>query len=471
MISKNFTITDTTDGLPNPRRIWAVVAASLALIMSVLDANIINVVLPTLSREFGTSPSTTIWVMNAYQLAITVSLLSFSSLGDIYGYHKVFLSGVAVFCVTSFICALSSSFWMLTISRVLQGFGASAITSVNTAQLRTIYPRKYLGRGLGISAMVVAVSAVAGPSVASAILSFGSWHWLFAINIPLGLLALIMGLLYLPHKEKRQDRKFDKISAIANALTFGLLIYSMEGFAHHESRDYLILQIVVLLLAGYYYIRRQLHQTSPLLPVDLLKIPIFSLSVCTSICSFTAQMLALVSIPFFLQNTLGRTEIATGLLLTPWPVATLFTAPLAGYLVERIHAGILGCAGMLIFALGLYLLSHLSSSPTDSEIIWRMLICGIGFGLFQTPNNSTIMASAPVNRSGGASGMIGTARLLGQTLGSTLVALLFSLVTQQNGAIVCLWFAASFALIAAIVSCMRLSQQMPIKRQMETNSK
>ena len=99
-------------------------------------------------------------------------------------------------------------------------------------------------------------------------------------------------------------------------------------------------------------------------------------------------MLALVSIPFFLQNTLGRTEIATGLLLTPWPVATLFTAPLAGYLVERIHAGILGCAGMLIFALGLYLLSHLSSSPTDSEIIWRMLICGIGFGLFQTPNNS-----------------------------------------------------------------------------------
>lgn len=149
MFSKNIAITDTTDGLPNPRRIWAVIAASLALIMSVLDANIVNVVLPTLSREFGTSPSTTIWVMNAYQLAITVSLLSFSSPGDIYGYHKVFLSGVAVFCVTSLICVLSTSFWMLTVARVLQGFGASAITSVNTAQLRTIYPRKYLGRRLG----------------------------------------------------------------------------------------------------------------------------------------------------------------------------------------------------------------------------------------------------------------------------------------------------------------------------------
>ena len=243
MFSKNIAITDTTDGLPNPRRIWAVIAASLALIMSVLDANIVNVVLPTLSREFGTSPSTTIWVMNAYQLAITVSLLSFSSPGDIYGYHKVFLSGVAVFCVTSLICVLSTSFWMLTVARVLQGFGASAITSVNTAQLRTIYPRQYLGRGLGISAMVVAVSAVAGPSVASIILSLGSWQWLFAINIPLGLLALIMGLIYLPHREKKQNRKFDKTSALANALTFGLLIYSMEGFAHHENAYLLAAQI------------------------------------------------------------------------------------------------------------------------------------------------------------------------------------------------------------------------------------
>lgn len=464
MISRSISLTDTSDGLPNPRRIWAVIAASLALLMSVMDANIVNVVLPTLSREFGTSPSTTIWVMNAYQLAITVSLLSFSSLGDIYGYHKVFLSGVAVFCITSLVCALSTSFWMLTLARVLQGFGASAITSVNTAQLRTIYPRKFLGRGLGISAMVVAVSAVAGPSVASAILSLGSWHWLFAINIPLGLLALIMGFIYLPHREKRRERKFDKISALANALTFGLLIYTMEGFAHHERLDFLILQLILLGLVGFFYIRRQLRQEYPLLPVDLMRIPIFSLSVGTSICSFTAQMLALVSLPFFLQGSLGKTEIATGLLLTPWPIATLFTAPLAGYLVERIHAGLLGCAGMLTFAVGLYLLSILPPSPADSDIIWRMIICGIGFGIFQTPNNSTIMAVAPVNRSGGASGMIGTARLLGQTLGATLVALLFNLVAHTSGTVVCLRVAGIFALIAAIVSCLRLSQQMPLKR-------
>lgn len=440
------------------------VAASLALIMSVLDANIVNVVLPTLSKEFGTSPSLTIWVMNAYQLAITISLLSFSSLGDIFGYRKVFLSGISLFCVTSLLCALSTSFWMLTIARVLQGFGASAITSVNTAQLRTIYPRQYLGRGMGINAMVVAVSAVAGPSVASAVLSLGSWHWLFAINIPLGLLALIMGIRFLPKGEKRQNRKFDKVSAVANALTFGLLIYSMEGFAHHERTDFLLIQIALLVFVGTYYVRRQLRREAPLLPIDLLKIPIFSLSVITSICSFTAQMLALVSLPFFLQNVLGRSDVATGLLLTPWPVATLFTAPLAGYLVEKIHAGILGCVGMLIFGSGLYLLATLSN-PTDGAIVWRMAVCGAGFGLFQTPNNSTIMSSTPTNRSGGASGMIGTARLLGQTLGATLVALLFSLAPQGKSNTSSLLVGAAFAVIAAIVSCFRLSQQMPLKRR------
>ena len=467
MFSKNIAITDTTDGLPNPRRIWAVIAASLALIMSVLDANIVNVVLPTLSRGFGTSPSTTIWVMNAYQLAITVSLLSFSSPGDIYGYHKVFLSGVAVFCVTSLICVLSTSFWMLTVARVLQGFGASAITSVNTAQLRYVYPKSQIGRGMGINAMVVAISAAAGPSVASGILSIASWHWLFAINVPLGITALLLGIKHLPRQEERSKRKFDFVSAIANAVTFGLLIYTLDGFAHHEEMDFLVLQLIILAIVGTFYVRRQLTQTTPLLPLDLLRIPIFRLSILTSICSFIAQMAAMVSLPFFLQNTLGHSEVMTGLLLTPWPLATLVTAPLAGYLVERIHPGILGSIGMALFAVGLFSLSGLTAESSDISIILRLMLCGAGFGLFQTPNNSTIISSAPTKRSGGASGMLGMARLLGQTFGTTLVALLFSFVVHDRSTAVCLMVGSGFAVVAAIVSSLRLSQPSTLKR--ETN--
>ena len=159
--ANNTTSIDETDGLPMPRRIWAVVSIGFALCMSVLDVNIINIVLPTLSHDFGTSPAVTTWIINGYQLAIVVSLLSFSSLGEIIGYRKVFLSGIGLFCITSLICALSDSFWTLTIARIFQGFSASAITSVNTAQLRYVYPKSQIGRGMGINAMVVAISAAA----------------------------------------------------------------------------------------------------------------------------------------------------------------------------------------------------------------------------------------------------------------------------------------------------------------------
>lgn len=230
--------TDETDGLPMPRRIWAVISVGFALCMSVLDVNIINIVLPTLSHDFGTSPAVTTWIINGYQLAIVVSLLSFSALGEIIGYRKVYLSGIGLFCITSLICALSDSFWTLTIARIFQGFSASAITSVNTAQLRYIYPKSQLGRGMGINAMVVAISAAAGPSVASGILSIASWHWLFAINVPLGITALVLGMKHLPRQEERTKRKFDTISAIANAITFGLLIYTLDGFAHHEKNGF-----------------------------------------------------------------------------------------------------------------------------------------------------------------------------------------------------------------------------------------
>lgn len=453
-----------TDGLPMPRRMWAVVAIGFALCMSVLDVSITNIVLPTLSHDFGTSPSVTTWIVNGYQLAIVVSLLSFSSLGEIVGYRKVFLSGIGLFCVTSLICYLSDSFWTLLIARIFQGLSASAITSVNTAQLRFIYPKSQIGRGMGINAMIVAISAAAGPSVASGILSIASWHWLFAINVPLGLIALVLGIKFLPRQEERSKRKFDTVSAIANAITFGLLFYTLDGFAHNERKDYLLIQLVVLAVVGTYYVRRQLGQTSPLLPLDLLKIPIFRLSILTSICSFTAQMLAMVSLPFFMQNVLGHSEVMTGLLLTPWPIATLITAPLAGILVERIHPGLLGSIGMGLFCIGLFSLSTLTAASSDLSLILRLILCGAGFGLFQTPNNSTIISSAPHLRSGGASGMLGMARLTGQTLGTTLVAMLFSFFVHDKSTAVCLIVGSAFALVAAIVSSLRLSEPSTLKR-------
>ena len=242
-----------------------------------------------------------------------------------------------------------------------------------------------------------------------------------------------------------------------NALTFGLLITALSGFAQGQSLMLTGAELIALLAIGFFFVRRQLTLPVPLLPVDLLRIPLFSLSICTSVCSFCAQMLALVSLPFFLQSAIGRSEVETGLLLTPWPLATMVMAPLAGYLIERVHAGLLGALGLAGMATGLFALALLPSSPTGLDIILRMILCGAGFGLFQSPNNHTIITSAPRHRSGGASGMLGTARLLGQSSGAALVALMFNLA-GQNGNHVALLTAGALASLAAVVSGLRVTQ-------------
>ena len=449
-----------------PKAYLGVVAVLAAIIMSVIDGTIMNVALPTLSEHFGEPPSRIIWVVNAYQLVITISLLSFASLGDIFGYRRVFLFGVAVFGAASLACALSDSLWTLVVARIVQGFGAAAVMSVNTALIRIIYPPEIIGRGMGINAMVVSVSVAAGPSLAGAILSVASWHWLFVINVPIALIALGTGLAFLPQNPVKDcGYKFDKVSAVANALTFGLLIYTLEGLAHDGNRRFIAIQIVALLAIGYFFIRRQKNQKAPILPVDLLKIPIFSMSIGTSVCSFTAQMLAMVSLPFFFQDVMGRSVVETGLLLTPWPLATIVAAPLAGRLVEKLHPGLLGSIGMVVFATGLYLMMTVPENPANWEIAWRMALCGAGFGLFQTPNNVTIVSSAPTARSGGASGMLGTARLFGQTLGTTLVALIFRMAAPGVSAKTCLMVGIGFAILAAAVSSLRLSQSTPVKHR------
>ncbi|HDS4429501.1 TPA: MFS transporter [Klebsiella pneumoniae subsp. pneumoniae] len=452
---------NSSDGVPLPQRYGAILTIVLGLTMAVLDGAIANVALPTIASDLNASPAASIWIVNAYQIAIVIALLPLSFLGDMVGYRRIYKIGLVVFIFTSLACALSRSLEMLTFARVAQGLGGAALMSVNTALIRLIYPQRFLGRGMGINSFVVAVSSAAGPTIAAAILSLASWQWLFLINVPLGIVAFVLAMRFLPPNSARSKIiRFDLPSAIMNALTFGLLITALSGFAQGQSTQLVLAEVAAMLVVGFFFVRRQLTMPVPLLPVDLLRIPLFSLSICTSICSFCsfcAQMLAMVSLPFFLQSMMGRSEVETGLLLTPWPLATMVMAPLAGYLIEKCHAGLLGAIGLLIMACGLFGLALLPSSPSDLDIIWRMALCGAGFGLFQSPNNHTIVTSAPSHRSGGASGMLGTARLLGQSTGAALVALLFNLL-GNNGTHTALLLAGTLAIVAALISGLRVTQ-------------
>lgn len=443
-------------GLETPRRYWAMLAVGLALTMSVIDATIANVALPTIADDMHAEPSFAIWIVNAYQMAIMLSLLPLAALGDIIGYSRVYLGGLVLFTIASLTCSLSDSLPMLVGARVLQGFGASGIMSVNMAVVRFIYPTSFLGRGIGLNAVIIAISAAVGPTIASAILSVATWPWLFAVNVPIGIVAVGIGSFALP-ASPHQRRPFDYISAALSALTFGLLIVFIDTLGRRASLPTLAGEAGAMLIAGAFLVRRQMWVDSPMLPIDLLRIPIFGLSIGTSICSFVAQAIALVSLPFLLQDNLGYSAVGTGLLMTPWPLATSVLAPISGRLSDRYPAGLLGSAGLVLFGAGLAALAFVPAHAGIADVAWRMALAGAGFGLYQSPNNRTIIASAPRARSGGAAGMQGMARLLGQTVGAALAALFFGLMDHTEATVVAPAVGALFAIIGAVISGLRLT--------------
>ena len=449
------------DGLPPALRTRAMTAIAIAVAMSVLDSAIANIALPTIAEELGTSPASSVWVVNAYQLAVTVSLLPLASLGDIVGYRKVYIVGLAVFTAASFGCAVSYSLPMLVVMRLLQGLGGAGIMSVNSALVRFIFPRAMLGRGLGFNAFIVATSSATGPTVAAAVLAVGSWHWLFAINVPLGIIALLLASRVLPLTPQAGYR-FDLLGAALNAITFGLLITGVDGLGHSSNFDVVIPELVIAGLVGIVFIRHQRRSSSPVLPVDLFRRPVFSLSVATSICSYTAQSLAYVSLPFFFQYAGGMSQIETGLLMTPWPAVVVFVAPLAGRLSDRYPAGLLGGLGLAVMTAGMVLVLVLPAHAAHADVAWRMAVCGLGFGFFQSPNNRLLVSSAPRERSGAGSGMLATARLLGQTTGSALVAVMFGVTSGvAQGATLAMAVGAVFTTAGAVLSSLRLTQRQP----------
>jgi DHA2 family multidrug resistance protein-like MFS transporter len=441
------------DGLPSPRRYWSVAAICLALTMAVLDGAIANVALPTIARDLGASAASSIWIVNAYQLAVTVALLPLAALGDRLGYRRVWMVGLAVFTVGSIACALSHTLVTLAAARVLQGLGAAAVMSINPALLRFTYPHRLLGRGLGFNAVVISLASALGPTIASAILATATWQWLFAVNGPIGIVALVVGARALP-KTPTTNRRFDTISALLNAAAFGFLILGAESVVREGLVPGLI-RLAIGAAAGVALVRREMNRDAPLVPLDLMRIPLFGLSVATSIVSFAAQMLAFVALPFFFQGPLGRTAVQTGLLMTPWPLGVALLAPIAGRLADRYPAGLLGGIGLGVFAVGLFSLTMLHPGSTTPEIIWRLMLCGAGFGFFQSPNNRAMVASAPRNRSGAAGGMLATARLLGQTTGALTMAVFFHLFAA-GATHVAFGVAAGVAALAALVSLLRM---------------
>jgi DHA2 family multidrug resistance protein-like MFS transporter len=445
-------MTAQDDGLPTPQRYWSAATIWLALTISVLDGSIANVALPTIAGDLSAPPAEAVWVVNAYQLAIVVSLLPMAAVGEMVGFRRVFQVGIIVFTFGSLGCTFAHSLPMLAFARAIQGFGAAGIMSQNGALVRFTYPSKMLGQGLGLNALVASAGAALGPTVASGILAIASWQWLFAVNVPIGIVTFLLGRRSLPDNPK--SGSFDLKGTVLNASMFGFGFIGIDLLTRGGNEGGGLAALLLGAVSGLLLVLHSRSQSQPIVPFDLLRQPVFSLSVATSIASFSAQMLAFVSLPFFFEGVLHRTQVETGLLMTPWPLAVGIGAPIAGRLADTVSAAVLAAAGLLVLCLGLALLADLPGNASWAEIAWRMALCGLGFGFFQAPNNRSMLSAAPLERSGATGGMLATARLTGQTIGAILAAISFRIA--EHSETVALATAAVLAGVAAAASAARL---------------
>ncbi len=444
------------DGLEQPQRGWAMFAIILGILLSGLDAAIANIALPALSRDFAVDPAATVWVVNAYQLAMTVSILPFSALGESLGYRRVYWLGLLAFTISSLACVMAPSLPVLVAARALQGVSGAALAGVSQALVRCIYPKRMLGSGMSWYTLVVGITYGLGPIVGSAILSVANWPWLFAINLPLGLFALIAAWKSLPDVAT-QPRRFDWSGAALNAVVIIVLIMGLDTVSDPGSAYLAAAEIGVALVLGFFLVRQQSKREAALLPIDLFRIPIFALSCLTSICSYAAQTIGILALPFYLLNALGRSQLEAGLLIAAWPLSVAMIARLSGKMADRFSAGVLAGAGLFVMAIGLATLALIPTDASAANLVWRIVLCGFGFGFFQTPNNRAIMTAGPVQRSGAANGAMASARMLGHTTGAALTAVVFALAAP-HGPITGFVVASLIALVGACVSLLRLTQ-------------
>ncbi|CAN5663207.1 MFS transporter [soil metagenome] len=418
------------DGLPLPRRYPAIAALSLGSALVIIDGGVANIALPTIARDLGVDSSSVVLVITVYQLMLVMLLLPFAGLGERIGLKRTYQLGQTIFLIATLLCFFAKSLPFLLIVRAAQAIGAAAALSVSSALIRATYPAKSLGSGLGINSAIVSASAAMAPTLGGFVLGIAPWPWVFACAVPFALGSLFLGRA-LPDPPPHETR-FDILGAVMCAAMFGLVIGGLESAVHGNSP--VVSAAIVLLgaLLGVSFVRRQRSEDSPILPVDLLASPVIALSALSGFIAFSASMTLIISMPFRLQHEFGFTPPEMGIMLAPWPLTNVLVAPLAGWLSNRVPAGILGGIGMVISIIALLLIAFMPAHPHWYDVAWRMALCGSGFGTFLPPNARLIIGSAPRERAAAAGGLVSTVRLVGQTTGATLVATLLALGVGGN---------------------------------------
>jgi len=446
------------EGLPGFERGLAMAAVMTMAAMVVFDGSMINIALPQIARSLNASVGATVWVANGYLLSAAMTLAIFAALSSRLGFRSVFTFGLSVFTLASVGCALSTSLDMLIAMRVLQGIGGAATLSTGPAILRSVFPNRLLGRVLGLNALLIGTSTAIAPILGGTILSTLSWQWLFAINIPLGIIAMLLALRVVPHNPALKREPFDYAGAVLSAVALGALVMAADAFTHQGNSDLITALIYggIAIFTGMAFVWVQRRATKPLLPLNIFASSRFSLAALTSLASFVSQGITFIALPFLFQSVYGYSALVSALLFTPWPIGIILAAPHAGRLADRYSAAIISTIGLSIFAVGLALLAMLPEHAQAWDICLRSLLCGIGFGCFQSPNNREMLSNASRENSGYASGVLAIMRTFGQCLGAAFVGVLMSIYAQSSAIHISLWLAVIATVLAIVLSVSRL---------------
>jgi EmrB/QacA subfamily drug resistance transporter len=407
----------------------------LGTVMSPLDASIANVALPTIGRAFRTPVDNTEWVLIAYMLITSSTLVLFGRLGDLWGQKRVYTIGFAIFGLSSLACAFAPSFWLLVAARAIQGLGSAMLMSSSPAIITDAFPAQERGRAIGLNGAAVAVGLSTGPIVGGFIVTYSDWRWIFLINVPISLLALLVSAFIL-RRESRKGEHFDFAGAAIAFTT--LLAFSLALSRAHVwgwSSDKTIGALVYAAIGVAVFLSLERRVAAPMLDLQLFSNRTFAFSVLAATLYFCAMYCVVFTIPLSAQIALGKNGLQAGLLLLPISMLNVVLAPLAGAASDRIPARYVSTAGALCFLAGAILLAVQPDRPALWALYVALFVAGAGTAVFSQPNNSTIMGQAPPNRRGIAAGILATARTTGQLLGVCVAGAIYFLRSQQLGAL------------------------------------
>jgi EmrB/QacA subfamily drug resistance transporter len=405
---------------------WLLAAVGLSSLMVSSQTSALNAILPFVARSFGVDLPTVQWVVLAYLIVSSGLLLAFGRLGDMIGQRRLFLVGFVIFIGGSLLCWLATSLAWLVVTRTIQAVGGGMITSSSSPLITKTLPRSHRGRGLSAQIVMVYFGLAAGPGIGGILADTVGWRWVFLVNVPLGLLAAAVTLSAVPKDETIISKQpFDWAGALAfmAALTSLFFLMGREGWQWLPGGDASLL--MVFLLAAGAFVALELRRLEPMLDLRLFKSRFFSAAAASAMINYIGYSTLAFMVPFYLVDGIGYGATSAGVLIMAMPVAMMIVAPVSGWLSDKVGPRIPASLGMALLAGGIFLISRLGATPSQNEIVLRLMLAGVGLGLFSSANSSAIMGEVPINRQGIANGVVSTVRQLGMMLGVAATTAIF----------------------------------------------